>query len=165
MAEQDYTGATVGVLVQKLLGGFGKKPEIPIYKQVDPTAEQGAAISGNLANLGGAQRLASKTNQFNLQQLQSMLGTMMPGYAGMQKQIGTNIQSQLRGELPPDVQARLQDSAAARSIGGGYGGTGMHGNLVMMMYLLSGCQIHMSCKAKRAGMISLISKKGYMSKA
>jgi hypothetical protein len=130
MAEQDYTGATVGVLVQNLLGGFGKKPEIPIYKKVDPTAEQGATISGNLANLGGAQRLASQTNQFNLQQLQSMLGTMMPGYAGMQKQIGENIQSQLKGELPPDVQARLQDSAAARSIGGGFAGSGMHGKLV-----------------------------------
>jgi len=122
--------AVIGSLIKGALGGYGKKPVVPQYTPVDPTEQQRQAVAGNLAVQPEAQKLAGRENQFNLQQLQSMLSSIMPGYQGMQEQIGTNIQAQLRGELPPDVAANIQGQAASRAIGGGYGGSGMHRKLV-----------------------------------
>ena len=122
--------AVIGSLIKGALGGYGKKPEVPQYKPVDPTQEQQKTIAGNLSAMPEAQKLAGGVNKFNLEQLQQMLDGLMPGYGNIQNQMSTNLQSQLKGEIPADVQAQVQNSAAARAIGGGFGGTGMHGNLV-----------------------------------
>jgi hypothetical protein len=122
--------AVFGTLIKGALGGFGKKPKVPEYKPVDATHEQERAIAGNLANLPGAQELASKQNQFNVQQLQSMLSSMIPGYRGIMDQQSQVIQSGLRGEMSADVQAAVQNAAASRALAGGFGGSGAHRNLV-----------------------------------
>lgn len=118
--------AVLGSLIKGALGGYGKKPKVPEYVPVDPAAEQAAAISGNLAALPSAQRLASQTNAFNLEQLQKMLKASIPGYENIQGQQSAVIQAMLRGELPREVQNALQNTAAARAIGGGFGGTPAH---------------------------------------
>jgi hypothetical protein len=122
--------AVFSTWIKGRLGGFGKKPKVPEYKAVDPAEEQRQAIAGNLANMPAAQELASKQNQFNVQQLQSMLATMVPGYHGIVDQQSKVVQSGLRGEMSDDVQAAVQNAAASRALAGGFGGSGSHRNLV-----------------------------------
>jgi len=121
--------AVIGALFKKAVGGYGDKPRVPDYIPVDPTEQQKLTVEGNMAVLPQAQELAAKTNKFNLAQLQQMMAGIMPGYHGMQDQISKNIQSGLRGELPADVSRQVQDNAAARAIGGGFAGGGLHRNL------------------------------------
>jgi hypothetical protein len=115
----------------QLFGGsdyYGSKPKVPEFPSLGDIGAD--AMAANQANLPGAQKLASETNLFNLQQLKSMLEGFSPGMGATNEKVGQLIQSQLRGEIPKDVQDAIQNSAAARSIGGGYGGSGMHGKRV-----------------------------------
>ena len=121
--------AVLGSLLKQAVGGYAKKPDVPEFVPVDAAAQQLEAISGNLAALPSAQRLASQTNAFNLEQLQKMLKSAIPGYEQIQGQQSAVVQSMLRGELPKDVQNAIQNAAAARAIGGGYGGAGMQRTL------------------------------------
>ena len=91
--------------------------------------EQGKAISANIANLPSAQQLASSVNKFNSDEILKMLRAAIPGYDNMVGKASGVIQSQLSGEVPQDVQNLIQSKAAARAVGGGYGGSGLHGNL------------------------------------
>ena len=122
--------AVAGALIKTALGGYGKKPKVPEYKPVDPGAIQSQTIDQNLAALTQSKGLIGQTNQFNIEQLQKMLEQAMPGYGGMVKDASSLIQSQMRGEIPQDVQDAVQNSSAASAIGGGYGGSGMHGKRV-----------------------------------
>lgn len=111
------------------LGAYGKKPDVPNFTAIDSGASAGQAIKADQNNSVAAQALANSTNTFNQAQLLNMLRAAIPGYDSIVSKVGTNINSELSGELPPDVQANVQRSAAARSLGGGYGGSGMQGNM------------------------------------
>ena len=63
-------------------------------------------------------------------QIRNMLINAVPGYLDLIGQSSDNVLSGLRGELSDDVQNEVQDAAAARAVGGGYGGSGLHRNLV-----------------------------------
>lgn len=113
------------------LGGLAQgKPDIPQFNAINLGDEQTKATNNNLAALPGIESLASQTNSFNLDQVQKMLRSSIPGYDQMVSGISGNINSQIHGEIPKDVQDAIQTSAAAKSLTGGFGGTGMAGNLV-----------------------------------
>jgi hypothetical protein len=133
--------AVLGSLIKGALGGYGKKPTVPTYNAVDPAAEQAAAISGNQQNLAAAQKLASSTNAFNTAQLQKMLESTVPGYNKIQGQQSGLIQSMLSGQIPKDVQDAITNQAAASAVGGGYGGSGMHRNLVARDFGMTSLQM------------------------
>lgn len=122
--------AVLGALIKWGLGGYADKPTVPPYTAVDPTKVQADTIAGNLQNLPGAEDLAARTNAFNLGQLRQMLEKAVPGYASMTAQQSNILQQQLRGEIPTDVSGQVQRNAAAQAVGGGYGGSGLHRNLV-----------------------------------
>ena len=122
--------AVASTLIKKAIGGYAEKPVVPDYVPVDAGAEQINTIQQNFAALNESKGLIGQTNQFNIEQLQKMLEQAMPGYGGMVKDASSLIQSQLRGEIPKDVQDAIQNSSAASAIGGGYGGSGMHGKRV-----------------------------------
>ena len=70
--------------VAALAAGLGasllkKGPKIPKYKKVDQTAEQTAAIRGNLTNFDQAKELAAKTSAADQDILMANLETAMPG--------------------------------------------------------------------------------------
>lgn len=106
------------------------KPDLPGFNPINVQEEQQKAIAGNAAALPGLENQASGINLFNQQQLQTMLERSIPGYNATKQKISGVIDSELSGEIPKDVQGRIQDSAAARALGGGYGGSGAHGSLV-----------------------------------
>lgn len=121
--------ALIGTAIAGALGAFGDKPKVPQFKPVDVSAEQLAAISGNLAALPGAENLASKVNTFNQAELEKLLAVALPGFENIRNRIGQNINSLVSGEIPDDVSNAVQRNAAVRSLYGGYGGTGMARNL------------------------------------
>ena len=109
---------------------FGSKPDVPDMPRVDLPAEQQKAINANLTALPGAEKLTAKTNTFSREQVLAMLRNIVPGYDKITSATSGNIESMLRGEIPADVSAAVQNSAAARSLGRGTAGSGMGRNLV-----------------------------------
>jgi hypothetical protein len=107
----------------------GKKPSVPAFVPINAQAAQDQAIQGNIGNFGDMSALASKTNQFNQDQLTAMLRQSIPGYDQMVSSATGNINSQLKGELPSDVTSLINRRMAAKSMAGGYGGSGMARNL------------------------------------
>jgi len=67
---------------------------------------------------------APQLNQFNMQQLQGLLNTALPGYQNIVNQMAGNTQSLLSGNVPTDVQQAIQRSAAYQSLVGGTAGAG-----------------------------------------
>lgn len=113
-----------------LSGLLRGKPDMPAFQQIDPSAEQAKAIAGNQKALPGAEALASGVNSFNLDQLEKMLQTSIPDYEKIKDATSSNILDELHGKLPGDVSDAISRSGAAKALSGGYGGSGMHGDLV-----------------------------------
>lgn len=105
---------------------FGSKPVVPKWNPLNLGGEQQAAIANNLAAEPGARNLAN----LNEEQLLAMLSKVDPGFAGDSEQIGKNISSMLKGEIPADVSRQIQSADAAKSLGGGYAGSGASHALV-----------------------------------
>lgn len=106
------------------------KPNLPAFQRINPQAEQQTAVTGNISELPQLEKLASGVNTFNQQQLDQMLAAAIPGFQGLKSKVSSTISDELAGKLPSDVIGNVQDLAAAKAIGGGYGGSGMHSNLV-----------------------------------
>lgn len=109
---------------------FGSKPEVPSYVPVDAAQEQLNAIQGNQAALPAASRLASGVNTFNQAELDRLYELALPGYDSIRDSLGANYSQLARGQIPQDLQDSIGRSGAARSLAGGFGGTGMARNLV-----------------------------------
>lgn len=119
------------MLGPQIIGGLlQEKPDVPVFKPIDTTKEQSAAVRGNIANFADISKLAGDANMFNQEQLNKMLESAIPGYRSMVSNIGGKINSMLSGELPSDVSEQVGRNAAYRSLSGGYGGSGMARNLV-----------------------------------
>lgn len=105
-------------------------PDVPEAPQVDAQASQRTAIQGNLDTAPMVQNYADLWNTFNQGQWDKSLENSLPGFkewgAGLVKQYAALA----RGEIPSDISDLTQNSDAARAIGGGYAGSGMHRNLV-----------------------------------
>ncbi len=109
---------------------FEKKEKPQPYNPPTLAESQAAAIAGNQASLPGAEKLATDVDAFNQAALMKQLRGSIPGFDELISGITGNLESGLKGEIPKDVQDQVQNSAAARALAGGYGGSGMSGNLV-----------------------------------
>lgn len=125
-----------GALVGRALGAYGDKPVIPDLPQIDPTQVGAETIAGNLANLPQAQALAAAVNKGNAAQLRALLNR------GGQLDLAESIVgSQLRGELPADVQRSLQDQVASQALGLGVPGSGFQVGLAGLRGVLTSLQL------------------------
>lgn len=113
-------GATAGILGGKTY---------PQYTPISYGQQQKQAIQNNLNILPSAEQLGSQVNQFNASQMSSLLNEALPFYKDMSASIMGTIDQELAGKVPTDVQANIQDSDAARALTGGFGGTGLAGNV------------------------------------
>lgn len=93
---------------------FGTKPDVAPFVPVNLSDETRKAVEANLSNYPGISNLLDK---------------IIPGFSDMLAQGSENTLSELRGELPQDVQDQVTRSAAFKSISGGFGGTQMAGAL------------------------------------
>lgn len=122
--------ALIGTAIAGALGAFGNKPKVPKFEQVDTSKEQLSAIAGNAAAMPALNKLATDLNLFSQQQNDKMLENAFGGfYSSIKSQIGKNILSEVSGEIPTDVSEAVRRNSAAKSLYGGFGGTGMSRNL------------------------------------
>lgn len=100
---------------------FGSKPSLPPWQTLNLGTEQQTAINNNIAAQPGAANLANLTET----QIMSMLKQVIPNWDQISGASTGNIESLLKGQIPTDVSAAVSRSAAASSLAGGYGGTGL----------------------------------------
>lgn len=105
------------------------KPTIPGFTPISLQQAQGQAISGNLNVLPQLENIGSQVNSFNLDQMQSMLKSAIPGYSAITGSASGTIQDLLSGKVPTDVAQTVQASDAARALSGGYSGSALSGTL------------------------------------
>lgn len=126
------------MLLPQIIGGIlQERPEVPKFTPVSAQEEQLRAIRGNIAALPELTNLAQqmfgfeqKVGEQKQSQILSMFERALPGYGQMlQKQMQTTG-SMLKGQIPKDVSEMVARSAAVRALSGGYGGAGMHRNLL-----------------------------------
>jgi len=117
---------TIGGLAGWALGAYGKKPKVPNLKEISPDATQKATVAGNTTNFADIAKLATQVNTFNQDQLDALIDRVLPG---ARTQIQETLGSQLRGEIPKDVQNAIYRSTAERGVSGGFGGSGFGRNV------------------------------------
>ena len=109
---------------------FGSKPVVPNLPQLSLTTEQQKTISGNQTVLPQAESLTSTANLFSQSQVNKMLEQLMPNLMSASGDISSNIGDELKGKIPSDVSAAVQEASAGKALSGGYGGTGAARDLV-----------------------------------
>lgn len=87
-------------------------------------------------------------------ELERMLNEAIPGYSELQAQRAGNVASQLRGELPADVERNLFNSSIARALSGGYGGSPAARNLAVSDLGLSSLELQQLGQQNAANLIS-----------
>lgn len=104
---------------------FDKKPDLPGLQRIDLQEQQRKSVVGNKALLPELTGLARDVNAFNRAETLKARRESLPGYEDMLGKSSDVIRSQLAGELPEGVSDLVQNQAAARALGGGYGGSSM----------------------------------------
>lgn len=122
-------GAVLGIIGTTLAGNAAEDQRKRLKGIADtPGLNVGSvedeALSQMLGNMPKAQTLAGQENQFQTGEQEKQLEALIPGWKGIQASRAAQIQSFLGGELPPDVQAQIARTAAAKASAGGYGGSG-----------------------------------------
>jgi len=103
---------------------FGQKPKVPNLKPVDFNQVQKDAAQQNIDILPQADFLARKYNALNQSELDQLLNAQIPDLAGIKSNISQKLLSESAGELSPDVQAAVERSSVARSLGHAGGSMG-----------------------------------------
>jgi hypothetical protein len=129
---------TIGALAGWALGAHGKKPKVPTLQEINVDAVQGDAVKGNISNFADIAKLATQVNTFNQEQLTALLDRALPG---AREQIGKNISSQLRGEVPADVSNAIIRAGAGRFAGALTRGSGFANNVTARDLGLTSLQI------------------------
>jgi hypothetical protein len=96
---------------------------------------------------------APALNQFNMSQLQGLLGQALPGY---QQMIGTaagNTQALLSGQIPSDVQSQIQRTTAESAIAGGFAGSGAARSLTARDLGLTSLQLQQTGQSQMSSLI------------
>lgn len=119
-------GGIVGAAI-----GAGEKPIVPEFESISERKAQQDAGQSNLANFEDIKTLTQKTNRLNAEEAKKMLDFFSPGWEGVSEKQRSLAMEELSGNLPQDVRDMIQRSAASHSMAGGYGGSGMSGNLTL----------------------------------
>lgn len=125
----------IGTIVGGIMGGNAaaqtqrKLDEIIKEPGVDVGAAYGDTLKAIDANQAGAERTATATNKYNQSEMDRLLNQSIPGWSDIQAKRAGAASSFLSGSLPPDVEAAVRRSSAARALEGGYGGSPAARNL------------------------------------
>lgn len=108
----------------------GEKPGVPNYVKLNLQDVMADTQWANAESIPREKNIAHQTNQINFNELDDLLSKSIPGYHSLQQNQSDKLTSYLNGEIPQDVADAIQRSGAAKAIDGGFGASGMHGNLV-----------------------------------
>jgi hypothetical protein len=108
---------------------FGDKPEFADVPEINLQSEARKTITANQANLPAATQLAETTAAANQTNLLRSLERVLPTFTSILKRQASVVDSQLRGELTPEVEATLKQRAAQRGVAGGFAGSAFADNV------------------------------------
>lgn len=149
-----------GDLVIGALGGFPSKPDVPATPTINAQTAQATSTAGNKQALPGLEDLASTLNTYNQGQRTKAVNAGIPGYAAITGQGSNVLQSELRGELSPDVAASVRRNANTRAFAGGYAGSGAGGNLTARDLGLTSLDLQQRGQALAPGWLSAVNAIG-----
>jgi len=129
MAWAGVATAAAGAGISTLGNLMKKKVNAPGYTPISTAEEIQKATQANLGVLGQAEQLAEKVNVGAQERLLQSLKSAIPGYEQMVGKTAENIQANLAGQIPEDVQRAIQRSTAARAVSGGFAGSQFGRNL------------------------------------
>ena len=120
----NYASAGLGV-VGGIVGMIGDltKDKRPVYQPVDLSSAAGEAQKFDLAQLPGAQSLASQVNTFNQAEVLKALNTAIPDYNKLMSEQKGVIEAQLGGEFAPGEQDAIARLGAAVGVSSGSPGS------------------------------------------
>ncbi len=107
---------------------FGDKPTVPTWTPIDYGQVQQGAIQQNINAAPLAGQLATQTNTLNQAELDRLLQGAIPDVGQIKQNVSRTLASETAGQLSPDVQAAVERSGIAKSLGR-FGG-GMAGEFV-----------------------------------
>lgn len=107
---------------------FGSKPTVPTLTPIDYGQVQQDTTAQNQAALPGITALASSTDTFNQSELNRLLAGAIPDIGAIQNNISGTLKAETAGQLSPDVQAAVERSGIAASLG--HAGGSMAGSWV-----------------------------------
>lgn len=127
--------------LSNLLGlGGGRPRKLPLVN-LDPSRIQSQTIQGNIRAEQGAFDLASMANKFSAEELNKELERMLPGYGALRDSATGVIGSELRGEIPKDVERLLTQRAAEKGITLGTSGSGFESSDLLRNLGITSLQI------------------------
>lgn len=129
MALGGLLSAGAGSALGFLGGLLGEDVEVPQVKPIQTSEELSKAAAANLGVLGQAEQLAAQVNKGAQQRLLESLQAAIPGYGQMVGKTAENIQANLSGQIPEDVQRAIQRAGAAKAVAGGFAGSQFGRNL------------------------------------
>jgi hypothetical protein len=121
--------AGIGAGISTLGNLMKKKVNAPGYKPIDTGEEIKTATAANLNVLGQAEELASRVNEGAQERLLRSLQAAVPGFENIVGQTSENIQANLAGQIPEDVQRAIQRAGASRAVASGVSGSQFGRNL------------------------------------
>lgn len=121
--------AGIGAGISTLGNLMKKKVNAPGYKPIDTGEEIQRATTANLNVLGQAEELATRVNEGAQERLLRSLQAAVPGFENLVGQTSANIQANLAGQIPEDVQRAIQRAGASRAVAGGVAGSQFGRNL------------------------------------
>lgn len=121
--------AGAGAGISTLGNLMKKKVNAPGYTPISTAEELQKATAANLGVLGQAEQLAEKVNVGAQERLLQSLKAAIPGFEEMVGKTSENIQANLAGQIPEDVQRAIQRATAARAVSGGFAGSQFGRNL------------------------------------
>lgn len=122
-------GAGIGAGISTLGNLMKKKVNAPAFIPINTAEEAQRATAANLGVLGQAEQLAEQVNVGAQERLLQSLKAAIPGFEEMVGKTSENIQANLAGQIPEDVQRAIQRSTAARAVSGGFAGSEFGRNL------------------------------------
>ncbi len=122
-------GAGLGSAVSFLGGLLQDEVEAPQYVPISTAEELKSAAAANIGVLGQAEQLATQVNRGAQQRLLESLQAAIPGYSAMTGKTAENIQANLEGRIPEDVQRAIQRAGASRAVASGVAGSQFGRNL------------------------------------
>jgi len=88
------------------------------------------ALAREGANLPAAQALSASEATGRQSLTNQLIEQSMPGFTAARNAGTASANDLIAGKIPNDITDLVQRNSAARALGGGYGGSGMHRNLV-----------------------------------
>ena len=133
--------AGVGISAGLSASAAGGKASVPTIATISPNDAASQAVSANLGNLAANEALVSQANQFTRDEIAKMMRQVMPGYDQITTSATGQISSMIKGDLPLSDAQQSELGSVAKAFGGGYGGSGVQGNLVARDLGLSSLQV------------------------